>query len=784
MEFLIALLVLGFLGFVIIGTGLGIAAFNQSKRTSGDVARLLMRVRSLERQLEEARASSDEIPEAAAEKPLRAPAAEKDEVRVSPPVSGDFGEGAAAEAEVSHPSAAPPLPARAAASTPPPIPSEAAPALKVSGDKTRSLEFALGEKWMGWVGVLMVLIGVGFGLKYAYDRNVMPPELRLALGYLGGLLMLGVAEVIRRRGHAILFQTLTGGGIGILYLCVFFSYRIYEFTGPGLSMGLGILVTVLGIVMAVAHNALPIAVLAVLGGFLTPILFSDGGDRPYALFTYVALLDSLALGVAYSRRWRALDAICFLGTVILYQLWYTNASTEENLTAGLIFTSLFYLMFLLIPTVYSLTRRVPMELGSLFIVVVNALYSLYAYYNLLFEDYRYVLGSVVIAQALLVLLLYRSWSMRVSASDRTAESLLIITLALVTLAIPIQLRLYGIPIAWSIEGALFVYLGLRFKRRTSVIGGIGALALAAGGLLYRLPLHKLPFTPVFNPAFGSWVVVIAAASVAAYLLYRAVNRESGNDEVRYMAIGAGLLAYVLACLIASLEVEAYWVVEKTEGYRQSLMASLAVLWAFIPTATAAVISRRDLDSRAFILPWVGYGIGAWVILIGFAMYKGDSTWFGFNQMFVADLVLIGCIWWCAFQSRRAEHERPAKVIETGGYILFAMLLAAEFSRWGGTPALTRQLARALLSCAWGLQAFALIWFGLASRMQLRRILGFVLFGVTVLHVVAIALEARLDPALQIVSFIGSGLLLLAAAAFYSRFSKLLLEEQEDEIEAS
>ncbi len=77
-----------------------------------------------------------------------------------------------------------------------------------------------------------------------------------------------------------------------------------------------------------------------------------------------------------------------------------------------------------------------------------------------------------------------------------------------------------------------------------------------------------------------------------------------------------------------------------------------------------------------------------------------------------------------------------------------------------------------------MEAFALIWFGLATRTQLRRILGFLLFGVTVLHVIVIAWEAKLDPALQIVSFIGSGLLLLAAAAFYSRFSRVFLAEQE------
>ena len=66
----------------------------------------------------------------------------------------------------------------------------------------------------------------------------------------------------------------------------------------------------LAVVMAVAHDALPIAVLGVIGGFLSPVIFSSGGNHPYGLFCYVILVDSVALGAAYFRRWRALLLGC------------------------------------------------------------------------------------------------------------------------------------------------------------------------------------------------------------------------------------------------------------------------------------------------------------------------------------------------------------------------------------------------------------------------------------------------------------------------------------------
>ena len=298
--FLPLLLALALVGFIVVGAGLGIAAFNQSKRNSKELRQLLLRLMALEKRFGESRPSHDlpaqEVEGTSAAKSV--PSA-KDLLSREPAISGTTKVSGTDRA--AKPVEETPVRLTGQAEyVPPPLPPVAATAAKEesSAGDGRSLELAIGQKWMGWVGVLMVMIGVGFGLKYAYDQGVIPPEIRLALGFLSGLVGLGAAELFRRRGHAVMFQTLTGGGIGILYLCVFVSYRIYEFTGPGLSLGLGVLVTGLGVVMAVAHNALPIAVLAVIGGFLTPLLFSDGGDRPVALFTYIALLDLVALGAA------------------------------------------------------------------------------------------------------------------------------------------------------------------------------------------------------------------------------------------------------------------------------------------------------------------------------------------------------------------------------------------------------------------------------------------------------------------------------------------------------
>ena len=148
------------------------------------------------------------------------------------------------------------------------------------GPHSLSLEVKLGTRWLNWVGMVMMLVGVGFFLRYAYDNAWIGPTGRLAIGTLLGVAALAVGERFRRRNWDILFQVLTGGGIAAFYLCVFFSFQVYHLSDQPLSMVLAILVTALAVVMAVAHDAVSIALLGLIGGFLSPVLLSTGINHP------------------------------------------------------------------------------------------------------------------------------------------------------------------------------------------------------------------------------------------------------------------------------------------------------------------------------------------------------------------------------------------------------------------------------------------------------------------------------------------------------------------------
>lgn len=636
-----------------------------------------------------------------------------------------------------------------------------------------SLEMKVGTKWLNWVGIVMLLVGIGFFLKYAYDNAWIGPKGRLAIGTLFGLVALGLGERFRRKDWPTLFQVLTGGGLATFYLCVFFSFQVYRLSDSTVSMILMILVTALAIVMAVANHAVPIAILALIGGFLSPILLSTGVNRPYAFFTYIAILDMVAMGAAYFRRWRILDLLCFVGTAIIYIGWHEKFYGPDQMAPALIYTSIFYFIFLLIPTFHSLVRRLPETPEGLAIVVFNAVLALLSYYDILFPDYRYVLGFVVLGQAALVFLLFQEWTRRAGIDNRISMSFLAITLGLVILAIPIQLKLYGISIAWAVEGGVLIYLGIRFRQIFCKIAGTIALFLSTIGLLYRLPLHKAIFIPVFNVPFGSWACVVAMTAISAYLLHR--EKKSGDYWHKTFTITSFLLSLSLACSLLSIEVSQLWTINyRIAHYRTYESGSMMILWSCIPIVIAYVLLRKKTKSW-MPLSWISFAIGVVMLLASLSLNGYPSSWLMINASFIPRFIFVISLWYGASLYRQLNLKTSADVHLLAGHGILALLVALEFVRWGGySHLISPKMSISLISAAWAVHAFVVIWIGLVKRNNLLRYLGFVLFLFTVGKTLIVDMS-EIEKVYRIISFVASGLLLVAAGYFYQRYGSRILE---------
>src|SRR5438445_5849818 len=225
-------------------------------------------------------------------------------------------------------------------SVPPPIPErfiqEAVPQIATPARPPINWEQFMGAKLFAWIGGLALFLGVAFFVKYSFEHNLIPPELRVAIGFAVGLTLLSGGVLLKRKENAVTAQTLCATGILVLYAVTFACRSYYHFAFFGLipTFLLMTLITAVAFLLAVRLNAIVVAILGLAGGFLTPVLLSTGQDRPLGLFVYIALLDIGLLAASQRQRWNALPILGAAGTALMQIGWIGTFFVPEKYFAG------------------------------------------------------------------------------------------------------------------------------------------------------------------------------------------------------------------------------------------------------------------------------------------------------------------------------------------------------------------------------------------------------------------------------------------------------------------
>src|SRR5687768_8746980 len=219
--------------------------------------------------------------------------------------------------------------------------------------KPRDLESVIGGVWFAWAGILAVVFTVAFVLKSAFENNWLGPGARVGMGALAGVALLVAGEHLRRRGLRLYAYILSGGGLLSFYLTTYAAHNFYAMTPQPVAFLLMTLVTAAAVLLAVRLDALPVAVLGLVGGFLTPPLLSTGQDNQAALFAYVALLDAGVLAVAYFKRWRSLDFLSFAATVVMTAGWMLRHYDRSKLWPTLFFLALLFALYTLLAVFHN-----------------------------------------------------------------------------------------------------------------------------------------------------------------------------------------------------------------------------------------------------------------------------------------------------------------------------------------------------------------------------------------------------------------------------------------------
>ena len=183
------------------------------------------------------------------------------------------------------------------------------------------LEKKIGQYWLNRIGIVAMLIGVSYFLKYAFENNWIGPGGRVAIGLLAGIGLVLWSERFRDRGYAAFSYSLKAVGIGTLYLSLWGAFQVYHLIPSAAAFVAMVIVTASTIALSLSQDAELLASFALVGGLATPVLLSTGQNHEVVLFSYVSLLDLAILATAIFKPWRRLLWGSFAGTIILYFGW-------------------------------------------------------------------------------------------------------------------------------------------------------------------------------------------------------------------------------------------------------------------------------------------------------------------------------------------------------------------------------------------------------------------------------------------------------------------------------
>ncbi|NCB60731.1 MAG: DUF2339 domain-containing protein, partial [Gammaproteobacteria bacterium] len=234
-----------------------------------------------------------------------------------------------------------------------------------------SMEYAVASNWLLRIGVLILVCGIGFFLKYSIDNDLLGEQARVALSVLTGVAMMaGGVRLVNGKYH-LLSQGLLGGGIAVLYFSVFAAFSFYLLLDVYLSFLLMSLVTVSAAVLAIRLDSVLVAIFAIIGGYCTPLLLSTGQVNFIGLFSYMLLLGCGILTINWFKQWYLLN---FLGFVFNYLLFFGAMQSYQNsdFWRVLPFLTAFFVMYSTMVFLFCLVNRVKSTLLDLLALIINA----------------------------------------------------------------------------------------------------------------------------------------------------------------------------------------------------------------------------------------------------------------------------------------------------------------------------------------------------------------------------------------------------------------------------
>lgn len=516
---------------------------------------------------------------------------------------------------------------------------------QVNKQTDSSLENAIGTRWIGRIGVLAILFGVAFFLKYSFDNKLIGETGRVILGLFWGAAFIGTGEYLQNKKDMGLYgQMLSGGGLAVLYLALYAAFALYHLI-PALLATVGMLaITSTGMTLSIRYSTYSLAAIALLGGFLTPLMLSSGQNQPLTLFGYTLLLDIGTLLLLRFRQWPSLVAASLLGTVLLYFGWHSEFFNNDQrwLAFGIIVVFfVFYNLYILSSRLYYQSAESKVDQ---FVIFGSAAFFFLAFFSQQHWESNWPVKAFTLVLAGCEIGLAEYVRRRTPAARLTIAAYAAASVILTVIATFVALEQRWIMPALAAEMAALGWIGLRFDfpalRRGAYLLGLLVLFRFSDDIVLCLePFER--FVPVCNGRF----LVCAAAVAGFYVLTSFISRyrDKLDTNERYALEIAFIITQALSLTLLSAEVHDFFRFRSTGqildwgSSHYAYQLSLSVLWALYASLLTGVgIFKRLRGARVLGILL----LGATVLKVFLVDLSSLQTFYRIISFIVLGLLLL------------------------------------------------------------------------------------------------------------------------------------------------
>ncbi|MCT3774887.1 DUF2339 domain-containing protein [Elizabethkingia anophelis] len=699
--------------------------------------------------------------------------------------------------------------------------------LQTFKEKNPDIEKFIGENLINKIGILILVLGISFFVKYAIDKNWINEPARVGIGILCGALIMGVAHRLKKNYKAF-SSVFVAGAISIFYFTIGIAFHDYHLFNQATAFIIMVIITIFSAFVSVSYDRKELAVLSLIGGFAVPFMVSTGEGSYKVLFTYIAILNIGMLIIAYFKKWSLVTLLAFIFSCVLFSFWFGEKVIDGGLPyrGALFFATLFYLIFSIATVVNNLRNKGTFSKLEYFIIIVNTFFYFGIGISIIHKwgiDFK---GLFTVALALYnlayAILLYKKFGL-----DKNAIYLLLgLALTFVTLAIPIQFNGNYITLFWSAEAVLLFWLFQKSRIAAFKLGAIVVQTLMLFSLMMDWDFYYVKSTailkPAFNPIFITGLVSLVSL-ILTYLLLRKEKEEVDIFTVKFNPAlyrqGVSIAAVIVGYFIGLFEIS-YQANMGIANYYSAQSYSVLYHFLFSTGVIYFTLKRKNIavNNLAIILSCINILLYIVVFhqLVTDEMKENYYSDLSGKSAFFIHYILLTCLAYFGYTIIRLRNNNSFSIIINHKIALWVFAFCIVFIMsnevmvhgliFSGELVSQAELAKRFpvtkeqlykydrlifideklsfvklqiikigYPILWGALSFVFLIIGIKKQNKQLRIIALALLGITIIKLFFYDIK-NVSETGKIIAFILLGVLILIISFVYQKIKKLVIDE--------